>query len=156
MRLSKQGADFIGAFEGFSGTLYNDPAGHCTIGFGHLVHLGNCDGSEPAEFKKGITRKRAARLLREDALSFENAIEDAVAVRLSQTQFDALVSFCFNVGPGNFRSSTLLKKLNEGDYEAVPGQLNRWVFAGGKKLDGLIRRRRAEGRLFASGSYSTD
>lgn len=67
MRLSKKGADFIGAFEGFSATLYNDPAGHCTIGYGHLVHLGNCDGSEPAEFKRGITRKRAARLLREDA-----------------------------------------------------------------------------------------
>lgn len=156
MRLSDQGAEFIGSFEGFSATLYDDPAGHCTIGYGHLVHLGNCDGSEPPEFKKGITKKRAAQLLREDARAAAETIEDAVAVEMSQVQFDALVSFCFNVGSGNFRASTLLKKLNAGKARAVPSELNRWVFAGGKKLDGLIRRRRAEGRLFATGDYSTE
>lgn len=156
MRLSTEGAEFIGAFEGFSATLYNDPAGHCTIGYGHLVHHGNCDGSEPPEFKKGITRRSAAQLLREDARAAEETIEDAVAVELSQAQFDALVSFCFNVGSGNFRASTLLKKLNAGKARAVPSELDRWVFAGGKKLDGLIRRRRAEGRLFATGDYSTE
>lgn len=156
MRLSGKGARFIGAFEGFSSTLYNDPAGHCTIGYGHLVHLGNCNGSEPANFKKGITRNQGARLLRDDARSAEETIEDAVEVPLSQTEFDALVSFCFNVGGGNFRSSTLLKKLNDHDVRAVPSELNRWVFAGGEKFEGLIRRRRAEGRLFSTGDYSTD
>lgn len=156
MRLSRKGADFIGQFEGFSASLYNDPAGHCTVGYGHLVHLGNCDGSEPAKFKSGISRKRAARMLRKDAGSAAAAIEDAVTVKLSKVEFDALVSFCFNVGAGNFRSSTLLKKLNAGDRGAVPTELNRWVFAGGKKLEGLARRRKAEGRLFATGDYSTD
>ena len=156
MRLSDKGAEFIGSFEGFSATLYNDPAGHCTIGYGHLVHLGNCDGTEPPEFKKGITKRRAAQLLREDARAVQKTIEEAVGVELSQAQFDALVSFCFNVGSGNFRASTLLKKLNAGNARAVPSELNRWVFAGGKKLEGLVRRRRAEGRLFATGRYSTE
>lgn len=156
MRLSNKGAKFIGSFEGFSAKLYNDPAGHCTIGYGHLVHLGNCTGNEPTEFKKGITKRRGAELLRQDAASAAATVEDAVTVTLSQTEFDALVSFCFNVGGGNFRSSTLLKKLNAGDRGAVASELDRWVFAGGKKLNGLIRRRKAEGRLFAAGEYSTD
>lgn len=86
----------------------------------------------------------------------KETIKDEVVVELSQTQWDALVSFCFNVGAGNFRASTLLKKLNAGRYQTVPSELNRWVFAGGKKLDGLIRRRWAEGRLFATDDYSID
>ena len=146
LSLSDDGVRLIAGFEGFRSDLYNDPAGHCTIGYGHLVHLGNCDGSEPADLRKGISRKRARELLRDDAASAEAAVNDAVKVPLSQEQFDALVSFVFNVGTGAFRRSTLLRLLNDGGYDDVPKQLDRWVKAGGKTLEGLVRRRKRGGR----------
>jgi GH24 family phage-related lysozyme (muramidase) len=152
-RLSKKGAAFIAHFEGFRPKLYNDPVGHCTIGCGHLVHHGPINGSEPAEFKRGITRERALELLQDDASTAAHEIARSVKVRLSQPQLDALISFAFNVGTGAFRDSTLLKVLNQGDYSGVPAQLNRWSKAGGKTLPGLVRRRDAEGRLFRDGTY---
>jgi lysozyme len=152
-RLSKQGAAFIAHFEGFRPNLYNDPVGHCTIGCGHLVHHGPINGSEPAEFKRGITRARALELLQDDASTAAGEISRSVKVSLSQPQVDALVSFAFNVGNGAFRDSTLLKLLNQGDYRSVPAQLNRWTKAGGKPLPGLVRRRKAEGELFRDGTY---
>ena len=152
-RLSDRGIEFIGRFEGFRGALYNDPAGHCTIGYGHLVHRGRCNGSEPAELRAGITRERAAQLLRSDAAVAVAAVRDSVAVALTQAQFDALVSFTFNVGAGAFRRSTLLARLNAGRHEAVPAQLRRWVTASGRTLPGLVARREAESRLFTTGHY---
>ena len=152
-RLSKRGAAFIAHFEGFRGQLYNDPAGHCTIGCGHLVHHGPINGSEPAEFRRGITRERALELLRDDASSAAHEIARSVKVKLSQAQFDALISFAFNVGNGAFRDSTLLRLLNQGDYGSVPAQLDRWTKAGGRTLPGLVRRRKAEGALFRDGTY---
>ncbi len=154
-KLSKKGARFIATFEGFRSELYDDPAGHCTIGCGHLVHHGRCDGSEPAEFRRGITRERALELLLEDAAQAADAVNGSVHVPLNQHQFDALVSFVFNVGVGAFGESTLLKKLNEGRYQDVPKQLERWVKAGGRTLEGLVRRRKAEGELFAKGGLPT-
>lgn len=151
--LSDKGAEFIAKYEGFSSKLYDDPAGHCTIGYGHLVHLGKTNGSEPPEFKKGITRKRGLELLKKDAAAAAAAINEAVKVPLNQKQFDALVSFVFNLGSGNFRSSTLLKKLNAKDFNAVPIELDKWVNAGGVKLTGLVTRRKSEGVLFTSGKY---
>jgi lysozyme len=153
LRLSKKGAAFIGHFEGFRGKLYNDPVGHCTIGFGHLVHRGPINGSEPAEFKRGITRERALELLVEDAGSAAGAIASGVKVKLTQTQADALISFAFNVGNGAFNDSTLLKLLNQGDYRSVPAQLDRWTKASGRTLPGLVTRRKAEGALFRDGKY---
>ena len=152
-RLSKKGAAFIAHFEGFSATLYNDPVGHCTIGCGHLVHHGPISGNEPQEFKRGITRERALELLQDDASTAADEIARGVKVRLSQPQVDALISFAFNVGNGAFRDSTLLKLLNQGDYDSVPAQLNRWTKASGKTLPGLVRRRNAEGQLFRDGKY---
>jgi lysozyme len=151
--LSDKGAEFIAGFEGFSSKLYEDVAGHCTIGFGHQVHPGKCDGSEPKEFRDGITRKRGLRLLKHDAGVAADEINRSVDVALRQTQFDALVSFVFNVGTGAFRDSTLLRLLNRGNYDSVPKQLNRWVFSQGEKLDSLVARRKAEGRLFSEGKY---
>lgn len=153
LRLSDRGARFIGRFEGFRSQLYDDAAGHCTIGYGHLVHRGNCDGSEPAEFQAGITEQRAIELLQEDAAVAAAAINAAVAVPLEQHQFDALVSFVFNVGTGAFNRSTLLRRLNASDYDAVPSELNKWVNAGGQRLQGLVTRRAAEGALFQNGTY---
>ncbi|HZQ02620.1 MAG TPA: lysozyme [Gaiellaceae bacterium] len=150
---SDAGLRFIGRFEGFSEKLYDDPAGNCTIGFGHLVHLGPTNGSEPTELCAGITRRRALELLRGDARAAAAAVRAHVTVPLDQPQFDALVSFAYNVGPGAFAGSTLLRLLNRGDYAAVPAQLARWTTAGGRPLPGLVRRRAAEGRLFADGVY---
>lgn len=152
--LSAEGAAFIAAFEGFRGKLYDDAAGHCTIGYGHLVHRGPTNGSEPEEFKRGITRERALELLREDAAAAAAEIGRSVKVPLTQQQFDALVCFAFNVGNGAFRDSTLLRRLNAGEYDAVPSELGRWVKAGGRTLQGLVRRRGAEGRLFTTGTYA--
>ena len=151
--LSLRGAAFIAQFEGFVPHLYNDPVGHCTIGCGHLVHRGAINGSEPDEFKRGITRERAVELLQQDAATAAGEIARSVKVDLSQQQFDALVSFAFNVGTGAFRESTLLKLLNGADYASVPAQLNRWTKASGQTLPGLVTRRKAEGALFSSGKY---
>ena len=151
LRLSAAGARFIAEFEGFRGRLYNDAAGHCTIGYGHLVHHGRCNGGEPAELRRGIGRDRALALLREDAEKAASAVRESVRVPLTQSQFDALVSFTFNLGGGALRESTLLRRLNQADYASVPAQLNRWVKAGGRTLPGLVRRRRDEGALFARG-----
>ena len=152
-KLSRKGAAFVARFEGIILRLYNDPAGHCTIGIGHLVHLGRCNGTEPAEFRAGITRERAFELLQEDAAGVARAIRRHVSVPLNQPQFDALCSFGFNCGTGAIATSTLTRRLNAGEFAAVPSELNRWVKAGGQTLPGLVRRRKAEGRLFARGVY---
>lgn len=147
-RLSKHGAAFIAEFEGFRGEPYNDPAGHATIGYGHLLHHGEVTAGDRRKWIGGITRKEALQLLREDAQVAERAVLDLVDVALNQNQFDALVSFTYNLGAGALAESTLLRKLNRRKYRAVPRQLLRWVNAGGEKLPGLVRRRRAEGQLF--------
>ncbi len=150
--ISDRGLRFIGGWEGFEGRLYNDPAGHCTIGFGHLVHHGRCNGSEPAQFKRGITRTQGLALLRQDAKRFAVGVEQLIEVRMSQHEFDALVSFAFNIGLGAFECSTLRGKLNAGDRKSVPSELARWTNGG---MAGLVRRRRAEGVLFKDGRYGT-
>lgn len=151
--LSEAGARFIARFEGFRAELYNDPANHCTIGYGHLVHHGPINGSEPVEFRNGLTEAAALALLREDAASAAAAVRAGVDVPLSQSQLDALICFTFNVGTGAFAKSTLLKVLNGGDYDSVPSQLARWTKAGGRTLPGLVSRRTAEGELFVHGRY---
>jgi lysozyme len=150
-RLSKRGAQLIAEFEGLRPRLYNDPAGHCTIGIGHLVHRGRCNGNEPGEFKRGITRDRAYQLLQRDAARMEAAV-NRLGVPLNQNQFDALVSFTYNLGPGwTMENNGLRNALRARRYRDVPREMNKWVRAGGKVLPGLVRRRKAEGRLFASG-----
>jgi GH24 family phage-related lysozyme (muramidase) len=151
--VSDRGLRFVNGFEGFNARLYNDPAGHCTIGIGHLVHLNRCNGSEPAEFRRGITLERGLELLADEMQEAAADVIRLVRVPLNQQQFDALGSFVFNVGEGNFATSTLLRLLNQGDYASVPAQLNRFVYGGGKKLPGLVTRRQAEGRLFTTGDY---
>lgn len=151
--LSAAGLDFIARHEGFRGSLYNDVGGHCTIGYGHLVHRGACDGSEPLEFRQGIQQARALELLRQDATAAEAAVRQAVQPPLTQAQLDALVSFTFNVGINAFRSSTLLTRINEGHIDKVPEQLRRWTHSGGRVVDGLRRRREAEVLLFTTGDY---
>jgi GH24 family phage-related lysozyme (muramidase) len=151
MRLSGAGAELIARFEGFVAHPYDDAAGHATIGFGHLLHHGPVTASDRARWGT-ISRERGLELLVEDAGSAARAVQDAVHVELSQRQFDALVSFVFNVGEGAFRSSTLLRRLNAGDRRGAADELLRWSRAGGRVLPGLERRRRAERALFLSSS----
>jgi lysozyme len=151
--VSRIGLHLIAESEGFKPTLYNDPANHCTIGFGHLVHKGPCNGSDPAEreFLNGITRPRAEELLRQDVRTFERAVSRLVTVPLTQGQFDALVDFAYNLGAATLERSTLLAKLNAGDYAAVPAELRRYTKAGGQVQPGLVRRREREAHLFSMG-----
>ncbi|MEZ6133398.1 MAG: DUF2272 domain-containing protein [Pirellulaceae bacterium] len=146
--ISAEGIALIKEFEGFRGELYNDSAGHCTIGYGHLVHRGNCNGSESEEFRTGISEARATELLHEKLLEFERTVNESVTAAMNSNQFDALVSFCYNIGSGAFKGSTLLKKLNNGEYDKVPEELKKWNKAGGKVLKGLVNRRKKEAELF--------
>jgi GH24 family phage-related lysozyme (muramidase) len=140
----------IAEFEGLRPRLYNDPAGHCTIGIGHLVHRGRCNGNEPAQFKRGITPDQAYALLTRDARRMATAV-NGLRVPLNQNQFDALVSFTYNLGPGwTVQNNNLRRLLRARRFRDVPRELMTWVHAGGKVLPGLVRRRKAEGRLFVA------
>ncbi len=150
---SEAGLRLITKFEGFFANLYNDPVGHCTIGYGTLVHRGDCNGSEPEEYRRGITQDRARELMRSELAGMERALNEAVTVELNQQQFDALASWTYNVGAGAMRRSTLVRLLNGGDFGAVPTELRKWVKASGRTLPGLVRRREEEATLFSTGAY---
>lgn len=148
--------EFVASFEGFRPQMYNDPANHATIGFGHLIHTGPINGNEPAAFTQSITRDQALALLRDDLKNAESIVTRLVSVSLRQHQFDSLVSFAFNIGRGNFGDSDLLARLNQDEFNAVPGEMNRWIFGNGQRLEGLVRRREREGRLFSKGQYTDE
>ncbi len=101
-----------------------------------------------------ITQEEADELLMDDVSKFEEAVTRAVKVPLEQNQYDALVSWTFNLGPSNLSSTTMIRVLNEGNYEEVPAQIKRWNKAGGKVLQGFIRRREAEALLFEGKDWS--
>ncbi len=139
LKASKNAINLIKQFEGCALTAYKCPAGIWTIGYGHT------DG-----VKKGqkTTKKQAEIFLREDIKKFENGVNKYVSVPLTQNQFDALVSFTYNIGLGAFQTSTIRKKLNEKDYTGAAREFPRWNKSSGQVLNGLIRRRNAEKRLF--------
>ncbi len=151
-RVSWRGLRFIARHEGFRSRLYNDPVGHCTIGYGHLVHLGPCNGTEPLELRRGISHERALQLLRRRANNLCAPVI-RLGVPLNQHQFDALASFTFNLGGRWTTGSGLQRALKARNYAAVPHELSKWVYASGRKLPGLVTRRRAEGALFKDGRY---
>jgi lysozyme len=140
MKTSQAGLNLIKQFEGFRSESYLCPANVWTVGFGTTKNV------KPGMI---ITESQGEQLLQEDVKTFEITINNSVTVPLKQNQFDALVSFVYNVGPGNFKSSTLLKKLNAGEYSAVPNELLKWNKGGGKVLPGLTKRREAEGNLWS-------
>ena len=140
--ITQDGIDLIKRFEGFSSTVYICPAGYPTIGYGHLVR-------NHEKFEE-ISQEEAEALLRIDVESAERAVLRLIKVPLTDGQFDALVSFTYNLGSGALQCSTLRRKVNRQAHSEVPGQLIRWVWAGGRKLNGLARRRRAEAISYRS------
>ncbi len=149
--VSTKGIALTKRSEGFRGRLYNDAAGYCTIGYGHLLKKARCNGSEPRDYRDGITEPEGEELLRTDMRTPQIAVMELVSPELTDGQFAALCDFVFNVGRGNFSSSTLLKRLNAGRFDDVPFQLRRWAYAGGKRLAGLEKRREREIELFFDG-----
>ena len=139
MEISQEGLSLIKKFEGCKLESYRCSAGVWTIGYGSTS--GISEGME-------ISQQRAEALLLEDVAVFEEAVNKAVKVPLEQHEFDALVSWTFNLGPSNLNSSTMLKVLNENKKNEVPAQMRRWNKANGETLQGLIRRREAESLLF--------
>ena len=139
--LSDEGRELIRRFEGLNLSPYHDAVGYPTIGYGHL--LSREKWVDLSQWPK-ITEEQADDLLKQDVHRFERAVSRLVRVPLSQGQFDALVSFSFNLGVEALQASTLRRVLNEGHYYQIPYELRRWVYAGGVKLYGLARRRNAE------------
>jgi lysozyme len=143
--ITEKGLDLIKLFEGFSPTMYRCPAGYRTIGYGHLVKV-----IESYKFYNGISIDYADELLRDDLQTAQRGVFKWINVPLTDGQYDALVSFTFNLGSGALQASTLRKVINRYDYESVPKQFRRWVYARGRKLNGLIRRRESEINLYNS------
>lgn len=135
--ITQNGLALIKTFEGFSPVVYLDAAGLPTIGYGHLIREGE-------EFSDGITREWAEELLRKDIAIAQAAVLRLIHVPLRNGQYDALVSFTFNLGSGALQRSTLRRRVNGEDHAAVPHEFRRWVWAGGRRLRGLMRRREAE------------
>ena len=140
MNISDKGIEFIKKEEGCVLTAYKCPAGVWTIGYGHTANVKSGDK---------ITLEEAEELLRCDLKYFEDVVNKYVKIEISQNKYDALVSFCYNVGTGNFISSTLLKKVNDCCCDdEICEQFNRWVYAKGKKLPVLVARRKREADLY--------
>jgi lysozyme len=176
--ISESGIKFIGDFEGLyrfggsarfapSGTNlsrenkdliyeYIDPVGLPTIGYGHLLTASEMSSGilvingTRVNYKNGISMKQVMDLKKQDLDRFVKAVNNFVNVPLTQSMFDALVSFSFNVGTGALQRSTLLRLLNSGNYEAAANEFTKWNRAGGRVLSGLTRRREAEKRMFLS------
>lgn len=162
MKMSKRGLDKLIEWEGFKTRVYKDSAGLPTIGVGHLLTKDelrsgkiNIIGKQ-VKYAEGITEDQVKALLQQDIVSREAAVKNLVRVPLSQNQFDTLVSFVFNIGRYAFQNSTLLRVLNDGRYQEVPDQLDRWIYSGGKRVDGLINRRRNEIALWNSNTNIAD
>lgn len=141
MKLDQAGIDLIKQFEGFRAFPYLDSAGLLTIGYGHLI-------KDYESFPHDISIEEAEGILAKDAQFAVDAVNGLVEVPLNQSQFNALVSFVFNVGVGAFSRSTLLKKLNSGNYQEALSQFRRWNRAGGQVVAGLVNRRKKEADLF--------
>lgn len=144
MRTSDKGLKLIQSFEGLRLNAYDDGVGVWTIGYGTTVING-------VKVKRGdtCTLEQAKSYMKDDLKRFEAAV-NKVTVPLNQNQFDALVSLSYNIGTGAFSNSTLVKKLNKGDYKGAADQFDVWVKAGGKRMQGLVNRRKKEKELFLS------
>jgi lysozyme len=149
MKITKTGIagiEIIKMFEGFRSAPYKCPAGIPTIGYGATFYP---DGKKVTMTDKAVTEDEGTALLQAMLVSFEKYVDSYCRDDINQNQFDALVSFAYNLGPANLKSSTLLKKVNANpNDETIALEFMKWVKAGGKTLKGLVRRREAESQLY--------
>lgn len=152
--INRETLEHVKRWEGLKLTAYPDPGSRdgtpWTVGYGHVS-----DGHLKVYRGLTISPAQAEAALEYDLNETAAAISDLVKVELTDNQFGALVSFAFNVGIPAFAKSTMLKKLNKGDYAAVPQQMARWIYNDGKPMDGLVNRRAAEAGLWAKGEFVT-
>jgi lysozyme len=141
MKVSQKCVDLVKFFEGFEAYAYLCPANVWTIGYGRTRNVKEGDM---------VTEVQAERDLLEELDEFAEQVLNTVTVSLEENELDALTSWTYNLGVGNLRSSTLLKKLNSGDKNSVPDEMKRWNKAAGKVLAGLTRRREAEAKLWVN------
>lgn len=149
MQVSDAGIELIKSFEGFRANAYPDPKSGgepWTVGYGTTKF----PSGRPVKKGDYVTPAQAEMYLREDVKKFANYVDALVTVPLKQCQYDALVSFVYNLGATNFRKSTLLKKLNAKDYKGAADEFLRWVSPGSSVEAGLRRRRTAERAMFLS------
>lgn len=146
--IGTKGVELIKSFEGLKLKPYLCPAKIATVGYGNTFYE---NGTKVKITDPSITEQRATELLRHSLKSFEKYVDSYCRDDINQNQFDALVSFCFNVGPANLKSSTLLKKVNANPNDpTIAQEFLRWNKAGGRALKGLTRRRQAESDLYFS------
>lgn len=157
--VSDWGIGHILAEEGKRNEMYKDQAGLPTIGVGHLLTKDELSSGKihfpttgPAKWRKGLTDKQVTALLKKDIRWVESTLntDPGVNVSLTQRQYDILASFIFNVGARAFAKSTLLKRLNRGEYEAIGREMKKWKYSRGKVLPVLVRRRKREAKLWAA------
>lgn len=162
MQLSPAGVHLIAGFEGYVPTPYEDSAGYCTIGYGHLIGERACTAADRAAYS-GWSHERFLTLLDQDAADAVAAVSSAVRVKLgiiparAQARFDALVSLAFNIGSGAFAASSLVREINRKgaprDWATCGPRWLAWDHAGGVVVPGLLNRRRAEVAIFIPGKY---
>lgn len=138
---SPMGEQLVMHFEGYSPYPYKDAAGYPTIGYGHLI-------TPTSRYSIPLLPDEAKKLLRSDLKKASKGVNRQVNVPLAQHRADAVISFTFNLGEGALQKSTLRKRINANRHEDVPNELSKWVYADGKKLTGLVRRRQAEAVLY--------
>ena len=141
--VTEDGIALIKRFESFASKIYICPAGYPTIGYGHVVKA-----QERSLFSDGIDEARAIELLEKDVASAERAVLRFITVPLTDGQFDALVSFTFNLGSGALQRSTLRRKVNREEHADAPAEFMKWIWAGDRKLKGLVKRRAAESLIY--------
>ena len=144
IRISKAGINKIKVHEALKLYPYQDVAGIWTIGYGHVIK----PDEQHLKIGAPITEDYAEELLKEDIAVAEKAVNDLVKAPLTGNQYDALVSFVYNVGINAFEHSTMLSKINQGDYEGAAEEFPRWKYSGGKEVAGLLARRAREQNLF--------
>lgn len=163
--ISNDGVRFIANFEGWIPSCYNDAAGHCTIGYGHLVHYGATTSTDRKTWGT-LTKAKGLSLLRADTFGAATLVRRYIKIPLTQAQFDALVSLAFNCGAapltGGVGKAVNAKPMKRWPLNVAPlkrwhaqvaAEIQKWDHAGGKELAGLTRRRAAEARLFNTGKY---
>jgi lysozyme len=154
MRMSREGLLLLMQWEGVRTRVYDDAGGRPTIGVGHLLTEKELEAQAVLidgswyKYRYGLSKENVQKLLAQDIRQFEDVVNGQVKAKLDQNQFDALVSFCFNVGVGAFLRSTLLQELKAHNLIAVPTELRRWTRVGDKVVPGLVKRRENEIRLW--------